>query len=369
LLQHFAFLMRPTFRIDTTMWTHNFLKCGSLLAASFVAIAGPLDKTKVASDAKWLVHVDVEGLRNSAFGEYVMNEFVKPQLENNDQLKHANLSMNISNIMSITAYGASIDKGPDGVLMVSTTADPRKDLDTVAGMFLASQGTNTPFLLVDKDPLPLYSFSKTVYFAPAGHTLFIAKSREQIERAHEVARGKADSLAKTSGFKNFSEAPKAYFTAAIADGFMGNLGVPPQAQILREATGGRLCLGERDKNVFVNLVFQGRNDMATTRIQQVLQGVVALASLSQQDEEITRLASGIKITSEGPDVVVNLEYPVDKTIQKIKEETSNDHRPHAAPKKAKLKKKKQAPAEEKDPAVEQPPSAEIQEKPKQEKAQ
>ncbi len=349
------------------MWTHNLLKSGCLLAASFAAVAGPLDKTKVASDAKWLVHIDVEGLRNSAFGEYVMNEFVKPQLENNDQLKHANLSMNISNIMSITAYGASIDKGPEGVLMLTTTADPKKDLDTVAGMFLAAQGTNTPFLLVDKDPIPFYSFSKTIYFAPAGHTLFVAKSREQIERAHEVVQGKADSLAKGSGFKNFSEAPKSYFTAAIADGFMGNMGVPPQAQILKEATGGRLCLGERDKNMFVNLVFQGRNDMATTRIQQVLQGVVALASLSQQDEEITRLASGIKIASDGPDVMVNLEYPVDKTIQKIKEESADHHRPHAAPKnKAKMKKKKPAHAEE---PVEPPPSAENQEKPKQEKEQ
>jgi hypothetical protein len=353
------------------MWTHNFLKWGSLLAASFAAVAAPLDKTKVASDAKWLVHVDVEALRNSAFGEYVMNEFVKPQLENNDQLKHANLSMNISNITSVTAYGPSIDKGPEGVLMISTTADPKKDLDTVAGMFLATQGTNTPFLLVDKDPLPLYSFSKTVYFAPAGHTLFIAKSREQIERAHEVVQGKAESMAKASGFKNFSEPPRSYFFAAVADGFMGNAGVPPQAQILREATGGRLCIGERDKNVFVNLVFQGRNDMATTRIQQVLQGVVALASLSQQDEEITKLAAGMKIASEGPDVLVNLEYPIDKTIQRIRKETSNEHRPHPAPKgKAKMK-KKQLPAEEKpaDAAVEQPPSSELQEKPKQEKAQ
>src|SRR5580765_8913802 len=102
------------------MWTKK-LSIG-LIAASLSVLAGPLDKGKIASDAKWIVHVDCEGLRNSALGEYVLDQFVKPQLENNDQLKHANLSMNISNIMSITAYGPAFDKGPEGVLIVATTA-------------------------------------------------------------------------------------------------------------------------------------------------------------------------------------------------------------------------------------------------------
>jgi hypothetical protein len=332
------------------MWTKTLSSC--LIAGSLAAFGGPLDKARIASDAKWIVHVDCEALRNSAFGDYVMTEFVKPQLENNDQLKHANLSMNISNIMSITAYGPAFDKGPEGVLIVTTTADPKKDLDTVAGMFLASAGTNAPFMMVEKDPLPLYTFSKAVYFAPAGHTLFVAKSREQILRAHEVLEGKSESLAKSSGFKDLREPPKSFFCAAVADGFIGTMGIPPQAQILREATGGRISLGERDKNVFVNLVFQGKDDMATTRIQQVLQGLVALASLSQQDEEITRLAGGIKIAAEGGGVQVDLEYPVDKTIQKIRETSAQDHKPHAASKgskgkdKAKHKKKKDVAADE-----------------------
>jgi hypothetical protein len=326
------------------MWTKTLSSC--LMAGALAAFGGPLDKAKIASDAKWIVHVDCEGLRNSAFGDYVMNEFVKPQLENNDQLKHANLSMNISNIMSLTAYGPAFDKGPEGVLIVTTTADPRKDLDTVTGMFLASAGTNAPFQMVEKDPVPLYTFGKAVYFAPVGHTLFVAKSREQILRAQEVLEGKAESLVKSSSFKDLREPPKSFFCAAVADGFIGTMGIPPQAQILREATGGRISLGEKDKNVFVNLVFQGKDDMATTRLQQVLQGLVALASLSQQDEEITRLAGSTKIAAEGGSVQVHLEYPVDKTIQKIKETSAEDHKPHGMSKaskgkdKAKHKKKK-----------------------------
>lgn len=346
------------------MWT----KYCSVIAASAAVFAGPLEKGKIASDAKWIVHVDCEGLRNSALGTYVMDELVKPQLEQNDQLKHANLSMNVSNIMSITAYGPAFDKGPEGVLIVTTTADPKKDLDTVAGMFLAAAGTNAPFLLVEKDPLPLYTFGNQVYFAPAGHTLFVAKSRDQILRANDIIQKKGESLAKSSNFKDLREPPKTFFYAAVADGFTGTMGIPPQAQILKEAIGGQISLGEREHNVFVNLVFQGKDDMATTRIQQVLQGLVALASLSQQDEEITRLAGGTKIASEGTSVQVNLEYPVDKTIQKIREGAAPGHGTHSAAKaKAKVKHKKKKNAAAEDEAGDDKPEAAPKDSPEKEK--
>jgi hypothetical protein len=350
------------------MFTHALLKTGCALAACGAALAGPLDKTRIGSEAKWIVHIDVESLRHSALGGYLIDEMVKPMLEGREELRDANLSINLTNISSITAYGPAFDKGAEGVLIVSTTADVKKDLDSVAGMFLLSAGTNTPFLLVEKDPLPLYSFSKSVYFAPGDHTLFVAKSREQIERAHRVLQGKEENLTRGGGFKSFKEPPNSFFSVAVAEGFTGELGMPAQAQILKETSGGRLCLGERDKNVFVNLVFQGRDDMATTRIQQVLQGIVALVSLSQQDKEITQLAGATRIASEGNNVLVNLEYPVDKTIEKIKEgqqEKHQEHRPHKAKAKNKNKSKNKAPKAEPQPGEqEQPPSAEIEEKAK-----
>ena len=354
------------------MWTQTLIRSSCVLAASFAAMAAPLDKSRIASDAKWIVHIDAEGLRKSGLGDYVMNDLVKPALEEADELKNANLTMNPSNIVSITAYGPAFDKGPEGVLMISTTANPRKDLDTVAGMFLASAGTNSPFNLIEQEPYPLYSFGKTVFLAPTEHTLFVAKSKEQIDRAFRVSLGKEESLANNGGFQNFREPPNSFFFAAIADGFMGNAAIPAQAEILKQATGGRLYLGEREKNLFVNLVFQGKDDMATTKIQQVLQGIMAIISLSQNDPEITQLANATKIASEGRNVQVSLEYPSDKTVEKIKEASSEKPKEHRAKSKNKNKKNKSKknPAPEEKPAStvdEQPPSAEIEEKPKAEK--
>jgi len=153
--------------------SYNFLKVGCWIVGSFAAVAAPLDKARISSEAKWIVHIDVEGLRKTALGDYVITDLVQPALTNMEQLRKANLSMNVSNITSITAYGPAFDKGAEGVLMISTTADPKKDLDTVAGMFLAMAGTNAPFTLLEKDPYPLYTFSKSVYFTPFQHTLFV----------------------------------------------------------------------------------------------------------------------------------------------------------------------------------------------------
>jgi hypothetical protein len=345
------------------MFTYTLFSGGCLLAVSLAAIAGPLDKSKISSDAKWIVHVDVDRLRQSALGAYVLEDFVNPALEGAEELKHANVSINITNISGITAYGPSFEKGPEGVLMISTTADIKKDLDSVAGMFYLNAGTNSPFIMVEKDPRPLYSFAKTVFFAPGKDTLFVAKSKEQIERAQNIVQGKGENLAKSSTFKSFKEPPNSFFSVAMAEGVLGNAAMPPQAQILRETTGGRLCLGEKDQNVFVNLVFQGKDDMATTRIQQVLQGILALVSLSQQDEEITRLAGATKISSDDRDVVINLQYPIERTIEKIRE-TKNEkpraHRPHKS--KAKSKKTTE-PVPDEPNEQEKPPSAEIEAKP------
>ena len=87
--------------------------------------------------------------------------------------------------------------------------------------------------------------------------------------------------------------------------------------MLREADGGRLLIGEDEKKVFLNLVFRGKSEESTTKIQQVLQGIVALVSMSQQNAEVTELASSAKITGEGKNVSVTLQFPTVKAIERV----------------------------------------------------
>jgi hypothetical protein len=150
-----------------------------------------------------------------------------------------------------------------------------------------------------------------------GGTVIATKSREQLERARQIVLGKGETLAKTGAFKTFADVPKAFFFLGMAEGLNDEVKIPAQAQVLREADGGRLVIGEDGKNIFLNLVFRGKNEESTTRIQQVLQGIVALVSMTQQNAEVTELASSAKIAGDGKNVSVTLQFPTVKAIERV----------------------------------------------------
>lgn len=289
----------------------------ALVSCALTAFAGPLEQTKVAGNAKWVLHLDFDAFRKSKLGSHFVSNVLEPKIEENGFLKKAKLSINITNISSLTAYGPNFEKDGDGVLLLSTTADVKKDLDTLVGMASLSENEEKDVTMVQQKPFPLYNIKGDVFVAPfGGNSVLLAKSREQIDRAREIASGKGDTMAKAGSFKEYPEQGNA-FIVVMAHGFNDMAKIPPQAQVLRETEGGRLAIGENDKNVFFNLMFKGKDEESSTKIQQVLQGIVALVSMSQQNKDVTDLAAATKITGEGRNVSVTLQFPTAKAIQHL----------------------------------------------------
>ena len=281
------------------------------------ALAGPIDQTKVAGDAKWVLHLDFDAFRKSALGSHFVSNVLEPQIEAQEFLRSTTLSINLTNISSLTAYGPNFEKDGAGVLLLNTTAEVKKDLDTLVGMASLSANEKKDLTMVQQKPYPLYNLKDDVFLAPvAGTGILLSKSREAIERARDIATGKGDSLAKSGSFKEYADASGA-FMVVMAHGFNTMAKIPPQAQVLRETEGGRLAIGEKDKNVFLNLMFKGRDEESSTKIQQVLQGIVALVSMSQQNKDVTDLATATRIAGEGRNVSVTLQFPAAKAIQHV----------------------------------------------------
>jgi hypothetical protein len=298
------------------MFIREFTTIVCISVTALTILAEPLDKAKVPSAAKWLLHLDVESFRASKLGGHVIEKLLEPKIEK--VVRKLNLSINLKNVSSITAYGPAFAKKADGVLMIATTADVKKDLDTLAGMATLSGDEKKKISVVHLEPYLLYSFNDDVFIAPgSGGGVLVAKSKDQIDRAREVLAGKTENLSKSASFTDFPQAAGSFFFLAMAEGFSDNLPIPPQAQVLRETRGGRLLVGENASNIFVNLVFKGKDDEGTLKIQQVLQGIVALVSLSQDNKELTELASSTKISAEGRNVVVNLQIPLSIALEKI----------------------------------------------------
>jgi hypothetical protein len=293
----------------------------AVLSAAFLAItvfAGPFDKALVASDAKWVVHLDIEAFRASKLGSHLVTGILQPKLEATPFGKKSNLSINLTNIASLTAYGPTFEKDGEGVLVLKTSADVKKDLDTLVGMASLSGDEDKKITMEQHSPFAIYKLKDDMMVTPlAGGTVVAAKSRKQLDRALEIVAGKGETLAKADAFKTFPDVPKSFFFLGMAQGLNDDVKIPAQAQVLREADGGRLVMGENEKNIFLNLVFRGKSEESTTKIQQVLQGIVALVSMTQQNAEVTELANSAKISGDGKNVSVTLQFPTVSAIERV----------------------------------------------------
>jgi hypothetical protein len=84
--------------------------------------------------------------------------------------------------------------------------------------------------------------------------------------------------------------------------------------------GARLILGENAANLFLNLALKAKSSEVMTQMQQVIQGTVALASLSQQENpDLMQLAQSVKVSGDDKMVTVGVEFPVEKAIRLLGE--------------------------------------------------
>jgi hypothetical protein len=295
-------------------------------AAAFVAFtswSAPLDQHKVARDAKWVLHLDMDAFRQSRVGTYVVNQLLEPKLEAAEHSRKLNLSLSLTNISSLTAYGLNYEKNGAGVLLMESSADVKSDLDGLVALSSLSTESGKKVEILPGEPCLIYSLNGDLYVAPnVAHTTILAKSREQILRAREVLTGGKESLALNTAFHNYPDCTNHCFFVAMAEGFNQIAPIPPQAQVLKEARGGRVRVGERGDNLFFDLAFKGKNAESCTNISQILQGLVALVRITQPDKDAAEIANSAHISIEDRNVNVRFEFPVSKAISRIQEKES-----------------------------------------------
>jgi len=314
--------------LDRFLTMKHFLRILALvLPWAATALASPLQNQQVAADAKWLVHVDVDKLRSTTVGAYVIKQVLQTKLES---LKSQfDLDVDLNKISSLTAYGNGYQTKPDfnGVVLINTDLDLQKALD--AAIEKISQGSsNTPAAIqkTQEGKVTTYSMKDNLVasFQP-GKPVIVGKSLDSVQKARDVLSGASANLASTKTFSEFPASQKAYFFLAAADiskltgEFSGRPGeddaANPKAKILKLAEGGRVVLGENADQLFLEVSLKARTAELVTQMQQVIQGMIALASLSQPDnQDLQQLAQSAKVSTDGNIVSLKLGYPADKAL-------------------------------------------------------
>lgn len=313
---------------DNSLTEFTAMKTLSILllvtATSLHSIAGPLQPTHVPDNAKWVIHLDVEKLLTTQLGGYLGRTFMDKQLAKPVRdLEQWGINFDWRDIEGITAYGTDFTKTPDreGVLMVRSSFNFAEAIEVAIDKIEAYGGNERPIEKLQKEPYAIYSAKGEVFGTAFGKDLFLlSKSRAELEKARGILDGKGPSLAKSKNFPGLAAAEDGFLVAAVAEGFQSSTKLPPQARGLKNAESGQLKAGEKADKVFVSLSLNTRDVESATQMQQVLQGLLALAALSQaENKDIAMLVQSAKVSGAEKTVTVSLSVPAETIIAKVSE--------------------------------------------------
>ena len=291
------------------------------------ALAGSIPKEEVSADAKWLIHLDAVQFRATKVGGFIITELLEKKLRQPAEELKGKLKLDVdvnkivNGINSITLYGTEYQSPQDhAVLLIRTSPE----LQTIVVGFLAGMvlaGTNAPVQVIQTQEggVSFYAIQDKAYCAVLpGKVIAIGRSREVTENAAKVLAGKAPSLTSGAAFGGFGEMKESFFFLGVAEGFNLGHNLPPQAKLLQVADAGRIALGEDADQVFLSLALRGKTPDVVAQMQQVVQGIIAVGSLSQpQDKDVAQLLQSIKVSTADNVVNVRVDYPVDRAIAQL----------------------------------------------------
>ncbi|RYD33517.1 MAG: hypothetical protein EOP86_13200 [Verrucomicrobiaceae bacterium] len=297
---------------------------GSLMAA-------PLQRSHVSADAKWIVHLDMEGLRQSQFGSAILKFALT---EFGDELKDRvklDVPAIVNQTSSITAYGDDFKPGPEGRGVLIWQGS--KEIEQVVTAILlqqseASKAGEGSIKAMGGGLNPVYEISPNLYTAVRpGQGILVSPKIDQIHDACRIIEGKASSLKDEPTFSEYTAQSGGFFLVALAEGFVRDAGLPPQAQVLKLAEGGRIALGEAAGKLQLSVNLKANTTENAVQIQQVIQGLVALAGLADVDEpELAQVKDWVRsaqVTSKEKIVSLDLAVPVDAALNQLSSATGH----------------------------------------------
>jgi hypothetical protein len=263
--------------VRKVMWTL------ALLALCSTAVAGPINAKDVAPGAKWVAHLDVQGLVGSQFGQYVLGQLrEKEQLDSKMQGFVAIFGFDpLKDIGSVTIYGAEYSP-TSAVIIIKGKWDKEKLLGLLKqnpSYTEVAYGQHTVVGWTDKAEDPQDDGSRHGAFHGDG-TAVISRTEATVKAALDVLDGKAAGTPEVIP----ATGPGVFLVVAAKDFTLpGN--ADPKARVLKRISGGTLLAGESNDTAFLNAKLNTRKPEDAQRVRQMLDGALAFVSLAT--EEVT----------------------------------------------------------------------------------
>ncbi|HML76574.1 MAG TPA: hypothetical protein PKB02_18935 [Anaerohalosphaeraceae bacterium] len=296
--------------------------CIASMVMSSMVFATPLDKTKVMKEATWAVHVDVDQFRQSVLGKEMINELTaRGVMGKLDNFAKVFSFHPINDIQCVTLFGQ--DKDPQkAAAIIRGTCNPAT-LIAMVGMNpyyeKSEYGTYTIHSWIDDKKGPDGPRQYGCFYNPT--TLLMGMGKETLQQSLDVLDGKHANAAGNAMFNQFAEGSHGVMVSLFAEKTGETVNGIQEAAILQQTNRIALMFGEKNNASYVDILLQARNAAEATKIQQFVQGMLAMASLSVADKnpKLDQLISAVNSTCTDDVVRVQCNWDSKDLIALIKQ--------------------------------------------------
>lgn len=290
------------------------------LAIALPTRADGLKQNLIPANSRWVLHLDAEAFRKSRIGAMIVEDKAESKVRQVKQDTKLDLDFSFNKITAVTAFGPKVGEKNDAVLLIQTTADVRSDLEKLIGFKELSGNGQPPISRITANGVEIYKIHDELNLVQAGENRWLlSKNKAGLQAAREVALGKAEGL-KDAALLNYPAVNNSFFFVALADTGSAGDSLPAHAKILQKAEGGRLAIGEKDDKIVFNLALRAKEAETIAEMQQLVQGLAAFVKLAQPDnKDLNTLASSASVTTNQNYVSVDLSFPLNQAMQKVRE--------------------------------------------------
>mgnify|MGYP000440653348 CR=1 FL=1 len=286
----------------------------------FIANAGPLNLSHIDASAKWLIHLDMESLRTSSLGQFILGEAEKEEIKAKLEAFKAIFSFDpLHDINSLTVYGCSLSP-ESSTAIINGNFNPERALVIIKANDSYEKVSYGPYAIhkwVDDNSGEINKIHWGCFYKD--NTLIIANKKENITQTLDVLDGKKANITPANPLPTLIPSHPEMILAIGLGNISENEIIPAQANILKTAEGFGIGLWEENNNITGKMALKAKTEQMAASVMQIIQGWLALASLNQnQDPQITAMAQAVKVNTNGCLVKLNFSYPASSIIEIIK---------------------------------------------------
>jgi hypothetical protein len=297
-----------------------------LLASAAIAggLGGEPDRSLVPADAEWLVHVDVEGARNTQLVRAALTLAERLDLRAElDQLELVKGFLGVDPFIllrSVTVFGGELNGGvarahEQGVAVLRVTAEASTVMDRLVA--------RAEYRSVQLEGRVLHSwdaggadqvFCQTVAARESSDLLLVLSGdATELLRGLRVIEGAAPSLREASGpVLDARPVAGSFFYAEATGAIPGLDGIQPASTVADKAVGMRLDISERDGLLGIALAVETETPEDALRIHGLATGALALANMALENDdrlfEMQEVLGGLKLFVAGGQVGAELHF-------------------------------------------------------------